>query len=622
MGRIRALSTDLINQIAAGEVIESPHSVLKELIENSLDAGATEIAVETKAGGLEKILVRDNGHGILREDLPLVVERHATSKIRDLQDLHSILSFGFRGEAVASIASVSKMRLESGTEGERFAYRILVENGKIQSETEIPPVTGTLIEIGDLFYNTPVRRKFLKSEMAEDKKNKTRVQVSALTRPDVGFRFVQNDKEVYRMSPNDLKERIIALFGENLRDHLIPVTNERNGWKVEGYISDPDFYRSNRMGQFFFVNGRPIDIKNASFLLKKSYDELLPPGAHPWCFLYFSVSPDRVDVNVHPQKKEIRFLEEEFFTGFFLSSLNQVLRSSTPVSFLELKRRLSRPGSGLSSYSSSVSSSPSFSGSTRSLQTGTLRNDDTGGSGETGETGGPLFQDILHRNIFPEAGKREGFSLDQVGPGIRLGDLTDEPRKHPEFLPKRHFGTIFETFLLAEAEDGLYIIDQHTAHERIRYEEVVNRLKKGSFGIQPLLTPIRLDFSREEAQEIMERSDELESLGIRVEEFGEGSLIVREVPAYLEAGTEKEVILDYLENVLLLGKALSEPFEEMAKMVACRSSLRKGSQVSDTILAELLNRLSYTENPARCPHGRPTLVKLTRDDLEKMFHRK
>ncbi|MCC5813994.1 MAG: DNA mismatch repair endonuclease MutL [Leptospira sp.] len=594
MGRIQALGADLINKIAAGEVVESSHSVIKELVENSIDAGATEISIETELGGMEKILIRDNGHGILEGDLELVVQRHATSKIQKLEDLDSLISYGFRGEAVASIASIAKVTIESGVAGERFAHRIEIHQGKILSKKEIPHFQGTKIEIHDLFYNTPVRRKFSKSPESEDRKNKTRIQISALTRPDIAFRYVKNGKDVFRMTGSDLKDRIIDLFGENLRDHLIPISHEKNAFQVEGFISDPDFYRSNRMGQFIFVNNRPIEVKNSSFLLKKCYDELLPPGAHPWCFLFFQIPPDRIDVNVHPQKKEIRFLEEEYFNGFFIASIQKELRSSTPVSFLELKKRLSSP--------IRMGSNQSFSKPDQSKQSD--------------------FQDILHRDIFPEAGRRESYELSQTGAGVHLEELNPNPIKHSQFIPKRHFGILFETFILAEAEDGLYIIDQHTAHERIRYEEVLNRLKDHSYGIQPLLTPIRLDLSVDEAEEILSKSEELSRLGIALEDFGEGSLVVREVPAYLESGKEREIISDFLNRILHPDVAEPEPYDLMAKCVACRSAIRKGSQVSDAIISEILNRLSYSANPARCPHGRPTLVKLTRDDLEKMFHRK
>ncbi len=587
MGQIRCLDSDTINKIAAGEVVESSHSVLKELIENSLDAGATRIWIETEAGGLKKILVQDNGHGILKEDLPLVVERYATSKIATVSDLEMLQSYGFRGEAVASIASVSRLRIRSGVVGERFAYELEAESGKLASLKEVSHFEGTVVEVTDLFYNAPVRRKFTKSVESEDRKNKIRVQISALSRPDVGFCYVQNAKEILRVSPGGLRERILSLFGENLDEHLIPVQNERNRFSVSGFISGSGLYRSNRLGQFFFVNGRPVEIRNSSFLLKKAYGELLPTGAHPWCFLYFQIPPERMDVNVHPQKKEIRFLDEEFFTGFLLSTLQGILHSSSPVGFWEMKHRISN-----SAFSMPPSSEPKS----------------------------PFHEEFLHPSLIPQPSKREGFDLDEAGAGVRLGDLNPQFTKHPEFLPKRHFGVVFETFILAEAEDGLYIIDQHTAHERIRYEEVLNALRTKSYGIQPLLSPIRLDFSREEAQEIFSRSEGLLELGIKVEDFGDGSILVREVPGYLEPGREREVILEFIDR-FLDGEEL-EPYDLMAKCVACKTSIRKGSQLSDVLIAEILNRLSYAQNPARCPHGRPTLVRLTREDLEKMFHRK
>lgn len=600
MGKIHSLQQDLINQIAAGEVIESSHSILKECIENSVDAGATQISIETKAAGLDKIVIVDNGSGILEEDLELAVMRHATSKIEILNDLDSLITYGFRGEAIASIASVSKMSLESGVENARFAHKIQLENGSIISKEPTAHFVGTKIEINDLFYNTPVRRKFLKSENSEDRKNKSRIQISALTRPNVAFHYMQDGKTIYRLAQEDRYERILSIFGENMRDHLLPIDYERNGMKVTGYISDPDFYRSNRMGQYFFVNDRPIDLKHGSYLLKKCYDELLPPGAHPWSFLYFEIPPDRIDVNVHPQKKEIRFLDDEFINGFLISALQKELRSSTPVSFLELKKRMSAPIRGTGNFAAFQANNQNYSN-----------------QGNTSQ-----FQDILHRDIFPNAERREAYELSNTGAGTNLSELSDLPTKHSQFIPKRHYGILFETFILAEAEDGLYIIDQHTAHERIRYEEVLKKLKLKNYGTQPMLTPIKIDLSTDEAEDILSKQAELIELGITIEDFGNGSVVVREIPGYMEPGKEKETILDFMNRTLHSDTAEPEPYDLMAKSVACRSAIRKGSQVSDAIISEILNRLSYCENPARCPHGRPTLVKLTRDDLEKMFHRK
>lgn len=596
MGKIQELSPELINQIAAGEVIESAHSVVKELMENSMDAGATQVDVESKDGGLSLLRITDNGFGIDPEDIEPALKRHATSKIRDYGDLESVLSYGFRGEALASIASVSRLMLESGTKDRKTAWKIRSIGGNISEKEEIPGFIGTKILVEELFFNTPVRRKFLKSIRSEDKKIKDRVTTQALARHDVRFRLFQDGKEVFVLPPREnKKDRIVDLFGENFRDHLLEVGLERGGIKANGYISDPDFYKSNRTGQFVFINGRPIEIKYGSALLKKAYDELLPSNGHPYCFLFFEIDPSRVDVNVHPAKKEIRFLDEEGFNGFFLTLIQKELRSSTPVGFLELKKRLLKPTSETFQTSSLYQARASS------------------GSGQS-----PL----LSRDMFADVPRQEGFNLDRMGAGTSLSALTDERVKHSSFVPKKHFGVLFETFILAEAEDGFYIIDQHTAHERIRYEEVLRKLEKKNYGIQPLLTPIRIDVSKQEQEDILNRKKKYEEVGIFLDPLGEDSVVVREIPAYMEPGEEKEIILDFLNRTE--GKETSEPelYDLMAKCVACRSAIKKGDQLSDPILAEILNRLSYCENPSRCPHGRPTLVKLSRDDLERMFHRK
>ncbi|MGJ4717409.1 DNA mismatch repair endonuclease MutL [Leptospira interrogans] len=593
MGKIQELSPELINQIAAGEVIESAHSVVKELMENSMDASATQVDVESKDGGLSLLRITDNGTGIEPEDLEPALKRHATSKIQDYKDLESVLSYGFRGEALASIASVSRLTLESGTKEQKTAWKTRSVAGKISEKEEIPGFIGTKILVEELFFNTPVRRKFLKSIRSEDKKIRDRVTTQALAREGVRFRLFQDGKEVFVLPTREnKKERIIDLFGENFRDHLLEVSLERGGIQATGYISDPDFYKSNRTGQFIFINGRPIEIKYSSVLLKKAYDELLPPNGHPYCFLFFEIDPSRVDVNVHPAKREIRFLDEDGFNGFFLALIQKELRSSTPVSFLELKKRLLKPA-------------PETHSTTSFYQARS--------SGKN-----PL----LGRELFSGVSKQEGFELDRMGPGVSLSELTDERVKHSSFVPKKHFGVLFETFILAEAEDGFYIIDQHTAHERIRYEEVLRKLEKRNYGIQPLLTPIRIDVSKQEQEDILNRKKEYEEVGIFLDPLGEDSIVLREIPAYMEPGQEKEIVLDFLNRTE--GKETSEPelYDLMAKCVACRSAIKKGDQLSDPILAEILNRLSYCENPSRCPHGRPTLVKLSRDDLERMFHRK
>lgn len=602
MGIIHELDGDLINKIAAGEVIESSHSVIKELLENSLDAGSTLIDVETVQGGLDKIIVSDNGSGIAEEDLPLAIKRHATSKINKLHDLEEIQTFGFRGEALASIASISRLKLTTGQTDTKPAISIYCEKGILQDKKYVTGVRGTKIEVLDMFYNAPVRRKFLKSERSEDKKIKERIQTTALANPEVSFRYIQNGKEVLNLNKESQRERIVSIFGENIDNHLLPVSLEWKGIKANGFISDPEFYKSNRNGQFIFINNRPIEIKHSSYLLKKSYDELIPSGAHPWCFLFFEIDPKHIDVNVHPTKKEIRFLDEEGFTSFFLQLINTELRSKTPVTFLEMKRRFSAPIERATTSSNS---------GTLSFLQSAIQEKSVSASDE-----------ILHNDLYKSIPEQKSFNLENVGAGTNLEQLTLNTNQRREFIPKKHFGIIFETFILAEAEDGLYIIDQHTAHERIRYEEVLKSLQNNRNMTETLLTPIRIDLSIQEAEEIIDKKKEYEKVGIELDDLGGGTILVRGVPVFLDPGKEKETILDFLNRTKGERVIERELYDLMAKCVACRSAIKKGDHVSDHILGEILNRLSYCENPSRCPHGRPTLIKLTRFDLEKMFHRK
>jgi DNA mismatch repair protein MutL len=588
MGIIKLLDTSLINTIAAGEVIESPYSVVKELVENSLDAGATQIQIESVNAGLRKLVISDNGSGIAEEDLDLTIQRHATSKISQIRDLETILTYGFRGEALSSVAAISKLTLESGTSESSFAHQIYCENGSIIKKQIVRGFKGTTIIVEDLFYNTPVRRKFLKAEKSEERKLRSTIETIALAKNEVGFSFTQNNKKVLHIKTEDRKERIVSIFGETIRDRLLPVSLEHRGIVANGFISDPDFYKSNRTGQYIFVNDRPIDLKYSSYLLKKAYDELLPANVHPWCFLFFTIDPNRIDVNVHPAKKEIRFVDEEGFNGFFMKLILSTLRSSTPVSFMEMKHKLHHtPSIERTSYKANSSISDEK----------------------------PLLQNFIHNDVHTI----QPFDLNKAGAGTNLEDLTDSVEIHRTFIPKKHYGIIFGTFILAEAEDGLYIIDQHTAHERIRYEEVLRSFKKKNLS-QKLLTPIRLEFSIQDAEELLEKTEQYKALGIIIDSLGEGTIVVREVPSFIEAGTEKEIILDFLNRT----KSIEEPelYDTLAKSIACRSAIKKNDFVSDHLLGEILNRLSYCENPSRCPHGRPTLIKLTKDDLERMFHRK
>lgn len=579
MSKIFQLDSDLINKIAAGEVIESAHSVIKELVENSLDAGAEQIEVQTDGGGLNSILVSDDGHGILESDIEIAIQRHTTSKIHSFHDLEKLVTYGFRGEALASVASISKMTLTTGTSLSRPSTQIYAESGKIQKRKNATGIQGTIIRLEELFFNTPVRKKFIKSISAEDRKIREVVNSIAIANPDKSFKLIQNKKQFYNLKPSTILERIISIHGDNLENHLIETKLEKNGIRAHGFISSPEFYRSNRMGQFFFVNKRLIEIKQAPFLLRKCYDEMIPPSAYPWCFLFFEFDPRHIDVNVHPTKKEIRFLDEESFVSFFLLLIHSALRPNTPMDFR-------------TAYTRNVNSFSSHSSAQKTNQTQNF------------------FKEKLYTNISPQA----SYPIESREENV-LSEVLER-----KFIPKKHFGLLFETYILVEAEEGLYIIDQHTAHERIRYEELSQSILNKKYTIQKLLTPIRIDFSIQESTEILEAQKQLFEIGISLESFGDGTLLIRELPEIIPIGLERIVILDFFERYQ--AKKYSEIIDTMAKSIACHSAIKKGDHVSNQILSEIVLNLSYCQNPFQCPHGRPTMILLTNLDLDKMFNRK
>jgi DNA mismatch repair protein MutL len=579
--RILPLGDLVRNQIAAGEVIEGPFSVVKELIENSLDASANQIEVSIQSSGFSEILVTDDGEGISSEDLPLSLEPHATSKIRNLDDISRLTTFGFRGEALASIASVSRIRIQSCQKGDRTSHWI--ENGEgVFQKGEDSPFQGTRIYVKDLFFNAPVRRKFLKSQDSEERKIKKTTQLLAMAAPSVQFKYYVDGKMIFHYASEPRIERILRILGEDSRSRLIHVQLEWTGIRCEGWIGDADNYRSNRSNQYFFMNQRPVELKFASSLLKRIYGELLPDSAHPVCFLYWDIDPSRIDPNVHPQKKEIRFIDESMIQAFFHELIHPKLFKKSPVDLSELSYKI-QPNS--------------FASPTPSINSG-------------------LFQ-----SFFGEISKSKETQLAESSAGLKIDDLVSNPDSPPQNLRLiKHFGVIFETFILAYGVDGFYIIDQHAAHERIRYEEILNHFRKQNLGSQKLLTPLSLNLSESESGFILSHEKDLGSLGFLLEEFGKNSWILREVPHYIESGREIETLLDYLNRMENLPNP--EPFDTLAKCIACSKAIKKGDLLSDEIISETLNRLSHCEEPTRCPHGRPTLVRLTQIDLEKLFHRK
>ena len=618
--RIEALPPILIDKIAAGEVIDGPYSVIKELTENSIDAGARKIRIDTRGGGMDEIVIQDDGDGIFYEDMPLAIQRHATSKIRKLDDIEEILSFGFRGEALATISSVSHLEIKSLRRGEDQGGAIECRGGEVIRQAPSAAVPGTVITVSDLFYSTPARKKFVKSEKRENTLIYRELIKIAFANPQVHFIYHRDGKEFMNLPPTeDIRERFAAIYRKKILGHLIEIDAHMEGIRLHGFITDDNFYRANRDGQFQYVNNRHVDIKNFSFLVKKSYGELLPHGSHPYYFLFLELESGRVDVNVHPAKKEVRMTDSALINSLVIRSVSDALRPGEPLSFSRYHRGAAGENGGGENEplrfpaADAGKSSPALSpvdgillsehtpGQTQPMPSYPVR-----GEGERAVMAG---SETASLHSYTD-------SLETRN-GARAGEATEQ---ETAFLPRRHFGVIFGTYILAEGDDGFYIIDQHTAHERINYERTRKNLEELQGKRQALLHPVTVDCTPDELDNVLEKKSELEAAGFLIEEFGRNAYLVRETPAYVEPGAETDAITHVIQRIME-GEDSYRIYDELAAMKACKASIKKNDHVAGGVLSEILVQLSQCENPSRCPHGRPTMVKLTQSELDRLFHR-
>lgn len=615
--RIQPLPELVIDKIAAGEVIDGPYSIVKELMENAVDAGAGSLVIETRSGGAELIRVQDDGGGISYEDLPVAVRRHATSKIQDLHDIESILSYGFRGEALASIASVSHLEIKSRNRTEDVGGILRSRGGETESHEPAALNPGTTITVQDLFYTTPARKKFLKSERFENQRVFQEIIKIGLANPEIEIRYVRDGRDFLHLPAGDLKQRIAGIYRKGIGEHLLPVDTKAEGLRLHGFITDGFFYRSNRDAQYQFVNGRAVDLKYFSTLVKKSYGELLPHGSFPYFFLFLDLDPERVDVNVHPAKREVRLNNMSLVHSLLIGGVTGALRTGAPLEWAQAMGDRFKHHGPASSGASSV--------------------------------GTPTGGDLLFRSPEAESGPVDAARGFEIGAGNHVGTHTPEAGSVDElanaadgliakadqgvgvptddgseinsaFLPRRHFGVLFGTYILAEAADGLYIIDQHTAHERINYEKQRRKFEDLRKSRQPLLHPITVQCLPDELGLVLEKRPLLEDNGFIVEEFGVDAYLVREVPGYIDPGTEQDAIEHVIQRVLD-GESDIRLYDELAAMKACKASIKRNDYVDGEVISGILLDLSRCEDPSRCPHGRPTMVRIAPEDLDRLFLR-
>lgn len=616
MGRINILSEVVANQIAAGEVVERPASVLKELVENSLDAGAKRLRIEIKSGGRSLMRVQDDGYGMDRDDALLCLERHATSKIKSAQDLLHIGSFGFRGEAVPSIASVSRFKLGTCAYGENEGTEISVEGGKITQVKTCGCAVGTDIEIRSLFFNVPARKKFLKSDNTETSHVQQVILYQALAHPDVAFTFIQDERTVWQLaSTNHLLERIRQLKGMDFCKELLEVKHESYGVKISGFIGQPGVSRSSRSEQIVYVNRRPVDSRTISFALQEGYHNALMKGRYPVAILFLQMDPALVDVNVHPSKREVRFRDDAAIREAVVESIratlvtnNSLLTSTLPSPIPDrfpAPPQLASAGAG-----------------GRRLPPTVTRNQSFAALSAFSPVDGippviPEAQDVAHD--FPE---------------IKDESLSGRPPTRPEWKEGdkdvsagglfRIIGIFNKTYILAESIDGLVLIDQHAAHERVMFEMLLKQFALHKVETQQLLSPETIHVEPRDAMVLIDHLEVLNQTGIGISEFGQNTFLIDALPVWMSKRGPKEMIRDLIDSLEQEGGKTARDRryrEEKVVRAACRASVKANDFLTMTEVERLVRDLLACELPYTCPHGRPTMILMTQAELEKKFGR-
>lgn len=606
MSRIKLLSPRLANQIAAGEVVERPSSVVKELLENSLDADARQIDLDIEQGGMRLIRIRDNGHGMDRDDLPLALSRHATSKIARIEDLECVASLGFRGEALASIASVARVSLTSAAAGQESGWA--VECAGQEMEARISPAAhpvGCTVEVRDLFFNTPARRKFLRTEKTEFRHLEEVVKRLALSRFDVGFQLRHNQRVIHSLKPavteQERERRVMKLCGSALMEQAVHLDVERSGVRIQGWLGSPTFSRSQADLQYFFVNGRVVRDKLVAHAVRQAYSDVLYHGRHPAYILYLDLDPALVDVNVHPTKNEVRFRDGRLVHDFIFSTLHRAIADIRPapeseVTDLEGHDARERPVTRHSLPDTPQSGAFNF-------RTGEAR---------------------VSENL---AGyHRLSVSVDQLAnsrqPVVNPNDVN---RDVEHTVPPLGFALaqLQGIYILAQNEQGLVIVDMHAAHERITYEKMKSSHEQQGIRAQPLLVPLSIAVSETEADYAMEHGSIFEQLGFQVERAGPETLLIRQVPMLLCESNVERLVRDVLADMLEHGQSdrIRQHVNEILATMACHGSVRANRQLSLPEMNALLREMEQTERSGQCNHGRPTWTSLSLAELDKLFLR-
>jgi len=578
MKPILSLPEDLRNKISAGEVIERPASVVKELLENSIDAGATEITVVVEKGGHQLIQVRDNGHGITADGLAQAFLRYTTSKISKVDDLFKIRTLGFRGEALASIASVSEINVSSSVD-ESAGYQMDLVNGVTDAIKAAPPIGGTEITVRNLFYNTPARKKFLKSATTEFRKIVKMLRRFGLEFPEVSFQLMHNDKTILNLTPENLEERIIALTDPSYRDQLLPVNMIKGDYNISGFVGTLNLVRGRPGEQYLFVNRRFIQNRLLNSAVYAAYESLVKRGEYPFSLLNLVLPPDQLDVNVHPRKIEVRFTDEWRIYHVVKSAVREALASILAT---------------IPSFEQHVGQMVTF-----------------GKEIDPNQRQEPLW-------FTPAKQSDSGADLQRAKEYV--SNLADQ-KEEASAIEGSIMWQVHDKYIISQINSGLVIIDQHVAHERVLFEDALLAFDSTPLSAQTLLFPEILEFSADEYSVLLDILPYLEKLGFRMKENGQNKILLEAIPSDMGWGNENSVIRDIIDHYVANREKSSSYVENLAASFACHAAVKAGDSLTIEEMQVLVNRLFATKHPYYCPHGRPIIVQLSLEELDQRFER-
>lgn len=647
---IQVLDQETINKIAAGEVIERPSSVVKELVENAIDAGATAVTIEIKDGGISFIRITDNGSGISKDDIPMAFLRHSTSKIKSIEDLMNVSSLGFRGEALSSIAAVSQVELITKTADDFTGSRYVIEGGNEISLEEVGAPDGTTFIVRNLFYNTPVRRKFLKTAATEAGYVNALIEHLSLSHPDISFRFINNNQNKLHTSGNmNLKDIIYGVYGRDITSNLMEISGKTQDVEITGFIGKPVICRGNRGYENYYINGRYIKSSIITKAIEEAYKGYIMPHNYPFTAIHFKINPSIMDVNVHPTKMELRFSKNEFVYRFVLETVKECLANrelaarvklpdpvkqqqftKSPENIKQTEKSYVQENTDSKPYQAPRIEPPreSFYNSTESSvkQKNVNENQTTG-----------FIKNITDYTKMPPTRLPEPFEIKRSDEMIKEDKKIYEAEKKQEAeqlsmfdtplmsgkakADYRIIGQLFETYWLIEYEDKFYMMDQHAAHEKILYERFMNHLKVKDMDTQMIMPPVIIELNMQQEDAYKRNKQAFSRLGFEIEEFGGNAYKVNGLPAGLPNINLKQMLIDMIDGLTDDNSTDLDIITERVATMSCKAAVKGNNKLSFEEAKELIEELMQAENPYNCPHGRPTLIVMSKYEVERKFKR-